>query len=115
MVNDVASLNLSELSGSSLNLNTFADDTTKLVNNQFFVDSKFITYQNSVLLKPGLSWKLETVVDYNGDAKDDMLWRDYNSGENAIWWMNGSTLIQGRFISQGESILKNDTKWEIVG
>ncbi|NJL10463.1 MAG: VCBS repeat-containing protein [Calothrix sp. SM1_7_51] len=90
-------------------------DTTKLVNNKFFVDGKLIANQNSDTPKPGLNWKLEAVADYNGDGKDDMLWRNYTTGENALWWMNGSVIAESGFISQGDSILKNDVKWEIIG
>ncbi|NJL10098.1 MAG: hypothetical protein HC908_07755 [Calothrix sp. SM1_7_51] len=88
-------------------------DTTKLTGQitgqNFFVDKKPVVNTNSTILKLGSNWRIEGTADYNGDGKEDLLWRDYSSdGANAIWTMNGPTLIKGYFI---ESL--KDFNWVI--
>jgi hypothetical protein len=39
---------------------------------------------------PSPQWQLVNVRDYNGDGKADFLWRNYTTGENAIWLLNGA-------------------------
>jgi len=34
-----------------------------------------------------LNWKIEGVADFNQDGNDDILWRNYSTGENAVWLM----------------------------
>jgi hypothetical protein len=46
--------------------------------------------------------------DFNDDAKSDIAWRD-SSGDNAIWLMNGSTILS----SAGLGTIS--TAWSIVG
>ncbi len=53
-------------------------------------------------------WKIEGTSDFTGDARPDILWRNYRTGENAIWEMNGSTLQQSTLLTPLE-----DTAWEI--
>ncbi|NJL09937.1 MAG: hypothetical protein HC908_06420, partial [Calothrix sp. SM1_7_51] len=38
-----------------------------------------------------LDWKMITAADFNGDGKDDILWRNSRTGENAVWFMDGLT------------------------
>jgi hypothetical protein len=42
-----------------------------------------------VIIDTKLSLKLS---DYNGDGKKDILWRNYQTGENTMWLMNGTTI-----------------------
>ena len=48
---------------------------------------------------PGFIYSLEGipinsyVVDFNGDGKPDIVWRNTSTGQNAIWYMDGATLI----------------------
>jgi FtsP/CotA-like multicopper oxidase with cupredoxin domain len=37
-----------------------------------------------------LSWKIVGTGDFNGDGKIDILWRNLATGQNAVWYMNGS-------------------------
>ena len=48
--------------------------------------------------------------DFNGDWKPDILWRNTTSGENAVWYLNGTTV-------SGFAVLDSmpDQSWEIVG
>ena len=40
-----------------------------------------------------LNWKVEGVADFNQDGKDDILWRNYGTGENAIWLMEDESSL----------------------
>lgn len=88
-------------------------DVNKIEGQNFFVDIKLIADGRSDVLKPGLSWRIEAAVDYNGDGKDDLLWRNTNDGRNAVWYMNGFILSRGEFLTLNDSILEIDTGWEI--
>ena len=34
------------------------------------------------------AWKIEAVADMNGDGRSDLIWRNYATGDNAIWYIN---------------------------
>jgi hypothetical protein len=40
-----------------------------------------------------LNWEIAGVVDLNGDWKADILWRDYSSGANWVWYMDNTKQI----------------------
>jgi hypothetical protein len=47
--------------------------------------------------------------DFNRDGRSDIVWRNYGSGQNAIWYMSGATVTSwGSFDSA-------PTNWSIVG
>ena len=48
--------------------------------------------------------------DFNGDGKTDILWRNKSTGQNVVWFMNGTT-----YSSYAELVQVSDTNWEIVG
>ncbi|MEM7554956.1 MAG: VCBS repeat-containing protein [Cyanobacteria bacterium P01_A01_bin.84] len=37
--------------------------------------------------------------DFNGDGKTGIFWRNYTTGENATWQINGTNLVNGEFLS----------------
>jgi hypothetical protein len=46
----------------------------------------------SVTVDPSWNWELKTVGDFDKDGfKDDLLWRNSASGNNEIWYMDGTT------------------------
>jgi hypothetical protein len=47
--------------------------------------------------------------DFNADRKSDILWRNFGTGENAIWLMDGFT------VSSSSNIRSEDLTWKIVG
>jgi lipocalin len=51
-----------------------------------------------------------SIIDFNGDGKPDILWRNTSNGQNAVWFMNGTTVT-------GFAVLDNmtDQSWTIVG
>jgi hypothetical protein len=50
--------------------------------------------------------------DFNSDGRTDILWRHSESGENVLWYMNGSNLIGGEFTTPSAL---TDTRWKMVG
>jgi hypothetical protein len=57
-----------------------------------------------------LNWKIDGTGDIDGNGKVDLLWRNYSTGQNAIWFMNGIT-------ETGYSYLAplTDLTWKIQG
>jgi hypothetical protein len=49
-------------------------------------------------------------ADFNGDGQEDLLWRNYSSGQNALWFMNGTIMTT----SVSLPIVK-DVNWRIQG
>jgi hypothetical protein len=55
-------------------------------------------------------WRLAGATDFNGDAQTDLLWRHSGSGQNAVWFMNGTSLVSGT-----PTTTLADTRWQIGG
>ena len=62
-------------------------------------------------------------VDFDRDGKTDLLWRNYVTGENSVWYMNGTTLLSSAYLApvgdrnwriQGASDFTGDGKTDIV-
>jgi C1A family cysteine protease len=49
--------------------------------------------------------------DFNGDGKTDILWRNYSTGQNSIWFMDGATWTGNYALLTTVT----DLHWEIVG
>jgi hypothetical protein len=54
------------------------------------------------------SWRIQATGNFNGDDKSDIVWRNNQTGENAIWYMNGNNMISSEFITRVE-----DQNWDI--
>ena len=48
-------------------------------------------YRN-LLSVPDRFWKIEAVADMNGDGRSDLIWRNYATGENVIWYIKDTNL-----------------------
>ena len=50
------------------------------------------------------------IPDFNGDGQADILWRNKTTGQNVVWFMNGTT-----YGSYAWLLEVTDLNWEIVG
>ena len=62
----------------------------------------------SVLGNVPTTWNVVGTGDFNGDSYGDVLWRD-SSGNLAIWFMNGTTVVQTAIIGNVP------TTWTVAG
>lgn len=58
------------------------------------------------------NWNIVGVADQNGDGEVDLLWRNFSTGQNAWWYMQGATIKESAFITSLDPV-HND--WEIKG
>jgi FG-GAP-like repeat/FG-GAP repeat len=54
------------------------------------------------------AWTVAATGDFNGDGKDDLVWRNASTGATWIWFMNGITATASLKVSTG-------TDWSIIG
>jgi hypothetical protein len=59
-----------------------------------------------------VAWKPAAVEDYNDDFRPDIVWRHQTSGQVAVWFMNGATLVGGSLTSPPGVA---DLNWKLVG
>jgi extracellular elastinolytic metalloproteinase len=64
----------------------------------------------STLADPG--WKIVGTGDFDANGRPDILWRHAASGENVLWFMNGSNLVAGTFLTPSAL---TDTRWGMAG
>jgi hypothetical protein len=57
-----------------------------------------------------LNWKIVGTGDFNGDGWPDILWRNYVSGYNVVWYMKGATYKSTAYLTA-----VTDLNWQIVG
>ncbi len=55
-----------------------------------------------------LDWEIKTISDFDGDGRDDILWRNVSSGENWMFLMNGPAITTNK--SAG---MVSDLNWKI--
>jgi hypothetical protein len=55
------------------------------------------------------SWQIAGTGDFNGDGKVDILWRNYGTGLNYVWYMDGVTVTGGELL-----MTVADLNWIIV-
>jgi hypothetical protein len=48
--------------------------------------------------------------DFNGDGQADILWRNKTTGQNVVWFMDGTT-----YSNYAEFMQVTDTNWQIMG
>ncbi|HEY4641772.1 MAG TPA: FG-GAP-like repeat-containing protein [Thermoanaerobaculia bacterium] len=57
-----------------------------------------------------LDWKIVAVADFDLDGKDDILWRNTNSGMTLLWFMNGAAIRSSQVVHTGGNL-----DWTIAG
>jgi hypothetical protein len=58
------------------------------------------------------NWAAQGVGDFDNDGKvDDIVWRNYSTGANSIWFMNGTTRTSSSRLSHDTT----DLNWEVLG
>jgi len=43
---------------------------------------------------PDVNWEIAGSTDFNGDGQSDLLLRNYGTGDNLVWLMNGTSIAQ---------------------
>lgn len=78
--------------------------------NAIWVMQDSSTIQQGLLLSSvtDLNWQIKATADFNGNGQVDILWRNSVTGQNAIWLMNGTTVVEYAWIYQVA-----DTNWKI--
>jgi len=74
------------------------------------------TLVSGTLLSPAgvtdTNWQIRAVTDLNGDAQPDLVWQNIATGYVAAWLMNGTTLVEGVYLSPS---VVADTGWRLAG
>jgi FG-GAP-like repeat len=65
-------------------------------------------------VRPGATWSIAGIGDFNADGNADLLWRDSATGSVAIWLMNGATIIGSGNVTSAGTPLAPDASWHIV-
>jgi hypothetical protein len=52
----------------------------------------------SVRTVPGTTWQVVGIGDFNGDGRADLLWRNSSTGENYIFFMNGTAILAEGYV-----------------
>ena len=56
-------------------------------------------------------WVVAGTGDFDGDRRPDILWRNVVSGQNAVWFMNGTAMHSGTFTDPATM----DPVWAVAG
>jgi VCBS repeat protein len=56
------------------------------------------------------NWAIQGTGDFDGDGKDDLVWRNTTSGVLSIWFMNGVTRSSGSTVA----VSQPDPAWQVV-
>jgi subtilisin-like proprotein convertase family protein len=57
-------------------------------------------------------WNMVGTHDFNGDSRNDILWRHTTSGEIVVWFMERNALVSGTFASPPTLA---DVSWQMAG
>jgi hypothetical protein len=79
------------------------------------VTSNLVTSMNAGAYTPTSGWQAQGLGDFDGDGKNDLLWRDYASGELAVWTMNGATVVNSATASVNPGAYTSTTGRHVQG
>lgn len=60
---------------------------------------------------PDANWRLVSIADFDGDDKDDLLWQHQISHRLAVWYMDGTTRLDGTLLDYTPA----PDHWRIAG
>ena len=93
---DAGSLAIWEMDGTRVELSGYVNNGTEAVG------------------APGPDWHIERLGDYDGDGKNDILWRT-DAGSLAIWEMDGTRVELSGYVNNGtEAVGAPGPDWHIV-
>jgi Calx-beta domain/Bacterial Ig domain len=71
------------------------------------------TRVNGVSVEKGVgsNWQFSGITDTDGNGELEILWRDYDKGDNLLWSMNGASIVGNTFLNVSIA----DKNWKIVG
>jgi hypothetical protein len=73
------------------------------------------SYQSSSMLPTvdqSTGWQIGGTGDFNGDGHTDIFWRNYSTGQHAVWLLNGPTYWTN---ANPPPISQSDLNWRVVG
>jgi hypothetical protein len=73
-------------------------------------DGSFVQSSASLTTVAGSQWTIVGRADFNNDGKTDILWRNTTTGDNTVWFMDGTS-----FVSAGSIFSVADPNWVIAG
>jgi hypothetical protein len=72
-------------------------------------DDNVLSYTATPL--PGISaWRIVSANDLDGDGQSDLVWRQMQTGDVAVWLLNGATATQAPVVASGVPLA-----WKIAG
>jgi FG-GAP-like repeat/FG-GAP repeat len=63
----------------------------------------------AIIMSGATGWRVDLARDLDGDQKADLVWRNINTGETAIWLMNGLAPKPN-----GTAIIFSDPNWTVT-
>ncbi len=78
------------------------------------ISSSTVLTSNGAAVTPDASWTIAGLGDFNGDGRQDILWRS-TSGEVAAWFMNGSVITASSDLSANGVAARPDASWSVAG
>jgi hypothetical protein len=79
------------------------------------VTSNLATSMNAGSFTSTSGWQAQGLGDFDGDGKNDLLWRDSATGELAVWTMNGATVVTSATASVNPGAYTATTGWQVQG
>lgn len=74
--------------------------------------SNFFTSGYFIELEKDAFWEVADVIDFDRDGVADIVWRNYRTGENAVWGMLSGA---GRDATKTDFVTQTDTAWRFEG
>jgi glucose/arabinose dehydrogenase len=74
----------------------------------------YIKIGSAAVPAPGADWHIQSTGDYDGDGRDDLLWRT-DAGALAVWKMNGFQISNADYLKLGSATVgAPGSDWAIV-